>query len=50
MTAVGRKVCAFQPIKFEKDVYVILTMTAAATTFASGKVTAVVRGQAEGVK
>jgi hypothetical protein len=50
MTAAGRKVCAFQPIKFEKDVYVTLTLTAAATTFASGKVTAVVKGQAEGVK
>lgn len=50
LTAAGRKVCAFQPIKFEKDVYVTLTLTVAATTFAAGAVTAVVTGQAEGVK
>jgi len=50
MTAAGRKVCAFQPIKFEKDVFVTVTMTVAATTFASGKVTAIAKGQAEGVK
>ena len=50
LTAAGRKVCAFQPIKFEKDVYVTLTLTVAATTFASGAVTAIAKGQAEGVK
>jgi hypothetical protein len=50
MTAAGRKVCAFQPIKFEKDVFVTVTMTVAATTFASGKVTAIAKGQAEGIK
>jgi len=50
LTAAGRKVCAFQPIKFEKDVYITLTLTVAATTFASGVVTAIAKGQAEGVK
>jgi hypothetical protein len=51
LTAAGRKVCAFQPIKFEKDVYITLTLTVAATTFATGLlVTAIAKGQAEGVK
>jgi hypothetical protein len=40
----------FQPIKFEKDVYVILTVTAPATAFASGNITAIVTGEATGVK
>jgi hypothetical protein len=46
----GRTECAFQPIKFEKDVFVILTNTAAATTYVSGKVTVVVLGIAAGIK
>ena len=50
LATAGRKVCAFQPIKFEKDVYITLTLTAAATTFASGAATAIAKGQAEGVK
>lgn len=50
LTAAGRKVCAFQPIKFEKDVNVTITLTVAATTFAAGQVTAIAMGQAEGVK
>jgi hypothetical protein len=50
LNAAGRKECAFQPIKFEKDVFVILTLTAAASAFAPGKVTAIVKGQAEGVR
>ncbi|MDQ3186899.1 MAG: hypothetical protein M3Q16_10695 [Pseudomonadota bacterium] len=50
LSAAGRKVCAFQPIKFEKDVFVTLIVTVAATTFASGAVTAIVKGDGEGVK
>lgn len=49
LTAAGRKSCAFQPIKFEKDVYITLTLTVAATTFATGAVTAIATGQAEGI-
>ena len=40
----------FQPIKFEKDVYVILTVTVPATAFASGNITAIVAGEATGIK
>jgi hypothetical protein len=40
----------FPPIKFEKDVYVDLTVTIAATTFAAGVITAIVTGDATGVK
>lgn len=40
----------FDPIKFEKDVYVELTVTVAATTFASGNITAIVTGEATGIK
>lgn len=50
LTAAGRKVCVFQPIKFEKDVFITLTLTVAATTFAAGAVTAIATGQAEGIK
>jgi len=49
LTATGRKSCVFQPIKFEKDVYITLTLTVAATTFATGAVTAIATGQAEGI-
>ncbi len=50
LTAAGRKTCTFQPIKFEKDVNITLTLTVAATTFAAGAVTAVAKGIGEGVK
>jgi hypothetical protein len=40
----------FDPIKFEKDVYVDLTVTTAATTFAAGEITVIVSGEATGVK
>jgi hypothetical protein len=40
----------FPPLKFEKDVYVDLTVTVAATTFATGAITAIVTGDATGVK
>lgn len=50
LSAAGRKVCAFQPIKFEYPVVVTLTVTTAATTFASGDVTVIAKGVAEGRK
>ncbi len=40
----------FDPIKFEKDVYVDLTVTVAAATFTSGEIIAIVTGDATGVK
>ena len=40
----------FPPIKFEKDVYVDLTVTVAAATFSAGAITAVATGDATGVK
>ena len=40
----------FPPIKFEKDVWVDLTVTTAAATFASGDITAIVTGEATGIK
>lgn len=46
----SRTSLVFQPIKFEKPVYVTVTLTASATTFASGKVTAIVKGDAAGIK
>ena len=46
----GRSPLAFQPIKFEKPVYLIITLTTGAATFASGKVTAIVKGDALGVR
>lgn len=50
LTAVGDNVYRFAPIKFEKDVYVDLTVTVAATTFVSGSITAIVTGEATGIK
>jgi hypothetical protein len=49
LTAAGRKTCTFQPLKFEKDVFITLTLTVAATTFATGAVTAVAKGIGEGI-
>jgi hypothetical protein len=40
----------FPPLKFEKDVYVDLTVTVAATTFVGGAITAIVTGDATGVR
>jgi hypothetical protein len=48
--AAGRTSLAFQPVKFDKPVYLIITLTASAATFASGKVTAIVKGDAAGIK
>ena len=50
LNAAGRTSLAFQPIKFDKPVYLIVTLTAAAATFTSGKVTSIVKGDALGVK
>ena len=46
----GRTSLAFQPIKFEKPVFLTLTLTGGAAAFASGKVTAIVKGDGIGVK
>lgn len=50
LSAAGRTSLAFHPIKFEKPVFVTMTVTVAATTFAAGKITAIVRGDGVGVK
>jgi len=50
LAAAGRKEMVFQPIKFEKDVYITITLTASANVFASGAVTAIATGIAEGIK
>lgn len=50
LTAVGRKQCVFRPIKFERPVIVTLTVTIAATTFASGLITVLVKGDGLGIK
>lgn len=50
LSGAGRKVCVFQPIKFERAVVVTLTVTTAATTFAAGKVTVLVKGDGLGIK
>lgn len=46
----GRFRCAFKPLKFERPVFLIITVTAAATTFASGELTAIVKGDGLGIK
>ena len=50
LNTAGRTSLAFQPIKFEKPVFLTLTLTGGAAAFASGKVTAVVKGDGIGVK
>lgn len=50
LNAAGRTSLAFPPIKFEKPVFLILTITGGAAAFASGKVTAIVKGDGIGVK
>lgn len=50
LSAAGLNDYRFDPIQFEKDVYVDLTVTVAATAFAAGKITAIVTGEATGVK
>lgn len=46
----GRTALAFQPLKFERPVFLTITVTAAAATFAAGKVTAIVKGDGIGIK
>jgi hypothetical protein len=46
----GRTALAFQPLKFERPVFLTITITAAAATFAAGKVTAIVKGDGIGIK
>lgn len=41
--------CVFDPIKFERPVFVIITVTVAATTFVSGKIVAKVYGDGLGI-
>lgn len=50
LNTVGRTSLAFQPIKFEKPVFLTITLSSGAATFASGKVTAIVKGDGIGVK
>lgn len=42
--------CVFDPIKFERPVNVIITVTVAATTFVSGKIIAKAYGDNVGIK
>lgn len=46
----GRTPLAFQPIKFEQPVFLIITLTASAANFIPGKVTAIIKGDGIGVK
>ena len=50
LSTAGRTPLAFQPIKFEKPVVLTITLTVAAATFASGKVTAIVKGDGIGIR
>jgi hypothetical protein len=50
LNTAGRTSLAFQPIKFEKPVFLTITLTATAVTFASGKVTAIVKGDGIGIR
>jgi len=50
LAAAGRKEMSFQPIKFEKDVYITVTLTIAANAFAAVAVTAIAKGIGEGIK
>lgn len=46
----GKRALAFKPIKFERPVNLTMTVTAAATTFATGEITAIVKGDGLGIK
>lgn len=48
--AAGTRWLTFDPIKFERPVMLIITVTTAATTFASGKVVAKVYGDGLGIR
>ncbi|OGA97134.1 MAG: hypothetical protein A3E79_00200 [Burkholderiales bacterium RIFCSPHIGHO2_12_FULL_61_11] len=42
--------CSFEPIKFEEDVYITVTVATASATFAAGDVFMIANGAAEGPK
>ncbi|MBQ0917450.1 hypothetical protein KBW71_03275 [Hydrogenophaga aromaticivorans] len=42
--------CSFEPIKFEEDVYVTITIATNSATFAAGDICMIAVGAAEGVK
>lgn len=46
----GKRSLAFKPIKFEKPVFLTITVSTAATTFASSELTAIVKGDGIGIK
>lgn len=48
--AAGQRRLVFDPIKFERPVVLTFTVTVAATTFASGKIVAIVYGDGLGIK
>ena len=50
LQAAGRTSLSFHPIKFERPVILIITLTAAAATFAAGKVSVIVKGDGLGIK
>ena len=50
LNTAGRTSLAFQPIKFEKPVFLTITLTATAAAFVPGKVTAIVKGDGVGVR
>jgi hypothetical protein len=48
--AAGKRQLAFKPIKFERPVVLVMTVTVAATTFVSGEIHAIVKGDGLGIK
>lgn len=50
LNTAGRTSLAFQPIKFEKPVFLTVTVTTSAATFAPGKLTAIVKGDGLGIR
>jgi hypothetical protein len=46
----GRTGLAFQPLKFERPVFLTITITAGAAAFAAGRITAIVKGDGIGIK
>lgn len=50
LQAGGRLNCAFEPIKFEEDVYLTCTVNTASATFQAGDIFGIVMGAANGPK
>lgn len=46
----GRLNCSFEPLKFEEDVWLTVTVNTAAATFAAGDIFGIVLGAAQGPK